>query len=296
MKTVNSKTGKSNVVRSFVILAAFTLSAATAKAASGVAVTPFVFAGRIMDATHAAFDTNMVATVRAYNASASLLAQTTTFYRPDTRRNYALTIPLATSETKGYAMQGDQLTLVVTDDVGAEWGGVVTLDKSVVGSPGDVREIDIVLAKSTGRNGYGIDDDLYESLRYDWLRSDCYRKGESFDPTKDYDGDGVSTIDEAFAGTDPFDSDDSLRITRYVRNEHAGDELAFPARSRRAYVVESTTNLADKASWTAVDVVPTGAEKAQNVITFPSSSRESTPTVYLFPVSDTDRFYRVRLD
>ena len=282
---------------SFVILAALAFAAANASAASGVAVPTFAFAGRLTDSSHAAFDSNLVATVYAYNLDGSLLAKTTTFYRPDTRRNYALEIPLATAPADGYAQQGDRLKLTVTDSENNAWEGVVSLDKSIVGEPGGVRDIDIVCGKD--ENGDGIDDDLYDMLYWDWVYSDYYRWDEDFDPKKDYDGDGVSTLDETFAGTDPYDPDDSLRITRYVRDERAGDELAFPARSRRAYVVESTTNLTDKASWAAVEVMREDAS-VQKVIAIPSTERASTLTVYLFPfpipVSDTNRFYRVRME
>ncbi len=55
--------------------------------AQQAAVNPFTYLGRVMDATHAGFDSNRVATISASDAKGTLLARSETFYRPDSRRN-----------------------------------------------------------------------------------------------------------------------------------------------------------------------------------------------------------------
>ena len=132
------------------------------------AVTPYTFLGRVMDARHVAFDSNRVARVEAYGGTGSLLASTKTFFREDSRRNYVLDIPMATSGADGYANQDDAIEVAVVDDVGKTWSGVVA--GATAGAPGAVREVDIVLGEDA--NGDGIDDSLYAELKRKWERSD----------------------------------------------------------------------------------------------------------------------------
>ena len=75
-----------------------------AQAATSVC-NPYTFVGRVMDAKHDAFGSNRVAKIEAVNTNGELLVQTKTFFRADSRRNYALQIPMATSEVDGYAVQ-----------------------------------------------------------------------------------------------------------------------------------------------------------------------------------------------
>ena len=88
-------------------------------AATPAAVTPYTFIGRVMDAQHVAFGSNRVAKVAASTTDGDLLSRTTTFFRADSRRNYALQIPMATGEVDGYAVQNATLDITVTDDLGA---------------------------------------------------------------------------------------------------------------------------------------------------------------------------------
>ena len=183
-----------------------------AHAATSSVCNPYTFIGRVMDARHDAFGSNRVAKIEAANANGNLLAETKTFFRADSRRNYALQIPMATSQVDGYAVQNAAIDVEVTDDLGKVWSGVVV--DAAVGVPGGVREVDIILGED--QNGDGIDDSLYAQLEAQWEDSDYWRPGETFDPHKDYDGDGISTIAEALAGTNPYDPQDVLRITAFA--------------------------------------------------------------------------------
>ena len=60
-----------------------------AQAATSVC-NPYTFVGRVMDAKHDAFSSNRVAKIEAANANGDILVQTKTFFRTDSRRNYAL--------------------------------------------------------------------------------------------------------------------------------------------------------------------------------------------------------------
>ena len=270
-----------------------------AQAATPSVCNPYTFIGRVMDAKHDAFGSNRVAKIAAANADGDLLAQTKTFSRADSRRNYALQIPMATSEVDGYAVQNAAIDVKVTDDVGKVWSGVVV--DAAVGVPGGVREVDIVLGEDA--NGDGIDDSRYEQLEAQWEDSDYWRSGETFDPNKDYDGDGISTIAEALAGTNPYDPQDVLRITAFTyaggsRSRATGTRpmaLTFNAIGGRAYTVEEATSLTAK-DWAPREFFIQDSDSPVNVLSFPSGSGRTASTVYLLPISPTNAFFRVRAE
>ena len=262
-----------------------------------VAVTPYTFLGRVMDSTHVAFDGDCAATIEASDSSGKLLAKTSTFFRADSRRNYALEIPMATSSANGYAVQDATLEIEVTDDLGKVWSGVVV--DAAAGAPGGVREVDIILGED--QDGDGIDDQLYRRLKAEWERSEYWKAGETFDPTKDYDGDGASTIGEAFAGTNPFDPEDVLRITEFA---HSGGThsrasaspvaaLTFDTIGGRAYAVEEASDLTKK-DWKPCAFMLPDSDVPVNIISVPSNAGLAPSTVYLLPSNATNAFFRVR--
>ena len=262
-----------------------------------VAVTPYTFLGRVMDSTHVAFDGDCAATIEASDSSGKLLAKTSTFFRADSRRNYALEIPMATSSANGYAVQDATLEIEVTDDLGKVWSGVVV--DAAAGAPGGVREVDIILGEDA--NGDGIDDQLYKRLKAEWEWSEYWKAGETFDPTKDYDGDGVSTIGEAFAGTNPFDPEDVLRITEFAhpggtRSRASASPVAaltFDSIGGHAYEVEEASDLAKK-DWKPCAFTFSGSDAPVNVLSVPAAAGLAPSTVYLLPSNTSNAFFRVR--
>ena len=272
--------------------------------AQQAAVNPFTYLGRVMDATHAAFDSSRVATLSASDARGTLLARSETFFLPDSRRNYRLQVPLADAETDGYSQSGAVLSISVEDDDGKTWRGVVVdagrAEGTVVGEPGGVREVDIVLGEDA--DGDGIDDALYARLEREWEDSDAWMPGANFDPNEDYDHDGVPTIAEALAGTDPFRAEDSLRITAFelgaapTRGSAAESLLLqFPTASGRAYVVQTANS--PTGTWSDVAFVPDpGDGTPVNVIARPSTTGAAPATVYLLPSTNSAAFFRVKVD
>ncbi len=300
--TSNLASVASGLLLTFYFLLTCTASALAAPAAS--ATTPYTFLGRVMDARHAGFDNSRSCALSVSVADGGdLLAETKTFFREDSRRNYVLKVPVATAPAAGYAVQGSLLAITATDDVGKKWSGVV-LDP-LCGPSGGIREVDIVLGEDL--NGDGIDDSLYNQLREEWEMSDYWRRGETFDPTRDYDGDGVSVIAEAYAGTDPFDPEDVLRITAFSLADGgsvaggAGESsrsavLSFPTTPGRAYAVATTTNLIG-AVWSPTDFYPDAAKAAPvSILSVPSGSKASSATVYLLPTTNAAAFFRIHME
>ena len=259
----------------------------------------YAFTGRIMNARHEAFDTNMVAVVEARDANGKLLASSRTFRRVGSARNYALTIPVASAAASGFTVKDDALNIEVTDSKGIVWQGVI--DSPQVGKPGAVREVDIVLANDA--NNVGLDDSIYRQLKAKWESSDYWVDGEDFDINKDYDGDGISTLQEALTGTNPFNPNSKFCIISYERN--AGDKvegegystLVFDTLAGHAYELEETDDLA-AGKWSKTSfVIENEGDGEVNAISEPTTPAVSTRrTIYLTPKdgNPTCRFYRVK--
>ncbi len=127
-----------------------------------------------------------------------------------------------------------------------------------------------------------------------------------FDPTADHDHDGVSTLDEALAGTNPFDADDALRIKTFVLDAetlrgatNALTSLSFPVVLGRAYAVQTAD--APTGTWSSVSFFLAPGDAAPvNVISVSSKATaavEEPVTVYLLPAPDRDAaFFRVKVE
>ncbi len=262
------------------------------------AAVPCTYVGRVMDAEHVGFDTNRVAEISAYDdASGKLVATCKTFFQADSRRNYALRIPMASKAVDGALTPGARVRLVVKEPNGVIWSGLVVENDAKLGGPGSVKEVDIVLASCT--NEYGIDDKLFNELALAWKYTSYYKAGEDFDPRKDYDGDGVSTINEALSGTNPFDPADFLSIVSFRRaDQEPGDKdvLSFSCRPGRSYSLEVTESL-DNPAWQTKEFSRTESGTPINYISIPvNGSAEETPTVFLLPQTGPSAFFRVKVD
>ena len=285
-------------VAAFVLAAPLAARAANPAVTPGQATTPCTYVGRLMDAEHVGFDANRVAEITAYDASSDRpVATSKTFFKPDSRRSYALRISMASKAVDGALAPGSTLRIEVTEPNGMVWDGLVVDNDAKIGGAGSVKEVDIVLAYCT--NIYGIDDYLLNDLRQMWRTSPYYVAGETFDPRKDYDGDGMSTIGEALSGTNPFDPNDCLSIVSFRRAGQAAaekDVLSFECRPGRSYRLEVTDSL-ENPNWQPKEFARDENGTPINYINIPANgSGEETPTVYLLPQTGPKAFFRVRAD
>ena len=273
------------------------LAARAANPTPAQAASPCTYVGRLMDAQHVGFDTNRVAELAAYDASGNLVSTSKTFYKSDSRRNYALRIPMESKPVDGSLTTNSTVTIEVTEPNGTVWTGVVVDQDATLGAPGSVKEVDIVLAECT--NEYGIDDELLEKLYWAWRYSKYYVAGETFDPRKDHDGDGMSTLGEALSGTNPFNPNDCLAILSFQRGALGGSEkdlMSFVCRPGRSYTLEVTESL-ENPDWKPKAFYLNESGTPVNYISVPAvGSSEETPTVYLLPQTGPKAFFRIKAD
>ncbi|MBR4189349.1 MAG: hypothetical protein IKQ55_05245 [Kiritimatiellae bacterium] len=266
----------------FLLTSYFLLSPASALASPPLLCNPYTFVGRITDARAMAFDDQRPATLSAYStadAAGTLLARSTTFYRDDTPHNYRLTIPMSSTPADGCALQNDLLEITATDDAGRLWTGVI--DPATVGAPGTLCEVDIVLSEDA--DGDGIDDALLQDLINEWAASDYYTPGTPFDIHADPDGDGLSTLDEAHLGTDPFNPSDTLQIDSLdLTTTPPSLTASLPA--GHVYTLETTPSLASP--WTPTDFTSTPSSSPRRTLSTPSTPARTPVTLYLLPTTN----------
>ncbi len=265
------------------------LSLVTAVQAAGPAVcNPYTFIGRITDASHLAFDANRVATLSVAAADGALLARSKTFFLENTRNNYFLSVPVSSSPADNCALQGDTVSVSVVDSMGKTWSGVINPAK--IGAPGSVSEVDIVLAEDA--DGDGIDDDLFAELEAGWENSPAYDPSAAYRPAScDSDGDGVSDLDEALSGTDPFSGDDLLAISDF---DPALPTVSFKPVGGHSYSIEQSPDMMDWSS-AAFSTDSADATPTRSVLPVPASADFSLRTLYLFPTS-TPAFFRISVE
>ena len=272
----------------FTFLFSLFSSALAASAASPIVCSPYTFVGRITDSAHVAFDADRVATFTATELDGTPLARAKTFFRDDTTHNYALVIPMADSAMPGCALLGETIAVAVTDPAGRKWSAVI--DPATIGTPGTVAVVDIVLAEDA--DGDGIDDQLFRNLLAGWENSDAFDPDATYDPHADSDGDGISDLDEAYLGTNPFSAADVLSIQSFSASPMS---LMFDSAGGRTFAVETSSSLVPgDADWSPVPIATDSSAKSSDrtLYTIPASSKATTHTLYLFPTS-SPAFFRL---
>ena len=257
---------------------------------------PYSIAGRVVNYDNVAFDAESGITLSIRNTNGNVIAKGQVFTPSSALAwNFRLDVPLATRAGGGYVAWGDTLTMSAIDAAGVVYEGLLKGGDANIAKAGGTVTLRVMLSNDANGNGVA---DLYESNKeYEmWLNG---IEDESFDPAKDYDGDGVSNFKEYLAGTDPFDAKDFFRVN-LLGNEVTADgdviALSFEANAGRSYIVHEASELkGENAQWTRgvfrLDK-PDGA-KVERVVN--DSKTWSMRTIYLIK-SGSRRFYKLELE
>ena len=183
---------------------------------------------------------------------------------------------MASSAADGCALQNDSLLITATDDLGRLWTAVI--DPATLGAPGTISEVDIILSEDA--DGDGIDDTLYEELLAEYSASGMATSGAPFDPSTDHDGDGITTLDEARLGTDPFNGDDTLRIESLDLST-TPPTLTATLPAGHVYTLESTPSFTTP--WSPTDFTTSTSTTPRSRLSTPSTPDRLPVTLYLLP-------------
>ena len=268
------------------------LAAATTATTTSVAIAPFTFAGRIVDYMHAAYDADASVEIRLKSADGTLLAKTTTATSGSTVYNYVLYVPVATEQASRYACVGDSVTFEFVDPKGDVYTGLVASADAVIGNPGAVKRLDVVLA--TDADGDGIADEYLEYVEY--LMWKAGKEGP-YDPSADYDKDGRTNYEEYLAGTNPCDASDAFTVRQMALEKGIGDYVALTiaVREGRTYSVVSSDSLASGAGWRQVSFSEDAdAEPSADYLTT-GRMESGTRTIYV-KKDGPQRFYKAKIE
>lgn len=267
-------------------------AAFAASTTTSVAIAPFTFAGRIVDYMHVAYDADASVEIRLKSADGTLLAKTTTATSGSTVYNYVLYVPVATAQTSRYACVGDSVTFEFVDPSGNVYTGLVASVDAVIGNPGAVKRLDVVLA--TDEDGDGIADEYMEYVEY--LMWKAGKEGP-YDPKDDSDGDGVSNDAEYLAGTNPYDATDRFTIQEMAIESGKDGYVAIriPVKEGRVYSILHASSLAGAVWEKALFTEDADAEPSKTFITT-GATETGYRTIFVKKSDEAQHFYKVQVE
>ena len=221
------------------------LFAALMSAHNPMPLPSFAFAGRVTDYAHVGYDADQKVEVRVKAKDGTLLAKTTTGTSGKTGYNFAVEVPVADTSVAGRVAPGTPVTIEFVDPDGIIYQGLVAEGDAVIGLPGEVKRLNVMLATDADHDG--VADEYVDALAFL-----MWKNGKSaYDANADWDGDGVNNYREYIAGTNPFDGTDKFSVRQMATEAGFEDYMKFTflANQGRSYTVATATDLGQQAGW-----------------------------------------------
>lgn len=208
--------------------------------------------------------------------------------------NCVMSVPMSLEGSATTVKAGDKVLIRMFKEV----KGVVEEQGSVVQTVGKANDITWCVLQIAKMRTFVTPDGgtvgvPEEYIRYyqDWLNVYC---SGTYDPYGDPDGDGRTNYEEYLSGTDPFFSDEGLKIVSFVRE---GDELLLGFNYQPGVVYALLGADVAGAVWreTPFRTVPGGA--LTTAVTYPFDENDETGlAVIRVPVSDEmAKFYKLQI-
>jgi len=275
-------------------------AAGAALAALGInfPVGTYVYSGSVLDYRHEVMTSDAGLTIQAVSTNGTVLASSRVIDPVTTHgANFRLEVPISTQASSKSAAIGDELNCVVLSDSGTTNVSLRPLPR--VAAANAITNVNVVSAPSTA---FTTADGVTVLVADDYLAGiapwmSMFGK-TVYEPSADWDGDGVSNYGEYKAGTNPFDASDRLRITEFkpggetalLKFEYAGGHL---------YALDSRPSLTEGA-WKGESFrVDSPSAAGQTTFFMPGNEYEDIgeTTIYVVPAaSEPSMFYTIRAE
>ena len=249
----------------WMVAVAVAFAAGEARAEPNFPLGTWVYEGSVMDFRNEVLGADSGLVIQAVSTNGTVMSVCTVVDPDGNGTNFRLEVPVSTRATDKSVAVGDETRCVVVTRSGARAAATAPLPPvaATVGVTNCV--VKYVAAKEFDyRDGTVlVPDDYLDTLAY-WM----YEKGYTqYDPTADWDGDGVDNYSEFIHGTDPFDDSDFLKLTLQEATD-AGYVFSFEYVGGHLYALQAVENLLSPA-WADMPFSSTLNEEDP----FPSSTR-----------------------
>ena len=258
----------------------------------------YVYSGSVLDYRHELINSDAGLTIQAVATNGTVLASSRVFDPVETHgANFLLEVPVSSQASSKSAAVGDELNCVVLSDSGATNVSLRPLPR--VAAANAITNVNVVSAPSTA---FTTSDGVTVLVADDYLAGIAPWMGmfvkTVYEPSADWDGDGVSNYGEYKAGTNPFDASDRLRITEFRRGGDAA-LLKFEYAGGHLYALDARPSLTEGAWKGEPFRVDSPAATGQSTFYMPGNEYEDIgeATIYVVPAaSEPSMFYTIRAE